>query len=81
VFERIKCDATLHPGRQKSYVRLIINDGHMALAQRTGELLEHDMTLEGFENMVREKREEIGDFREVCGLDLNGPEGIEFLHQ
>lgn len=81
VFERINCDGALHFAEHKTFVRLLINDGHMALANRTGELFEHDMTLDNFKGMVKAKREEFGDFRSVCGLDMDGPEGIDFLHQ
>lgn len=81
VFERIKCDKALHPVEHRNFVRLLINDGHMALANRTGELLARDMPVVQFESMVREKRAQFGDFRSVCGLDGDGPEGIEFLHQ
>jgi acid phosphatase len=81
VFERIKCDQALHPVEYRTFVRLLINDGHIAMSVRTGGLLEHDLTLKSLESIVKLKRETFGDFREVCEIDLEGPAGIDFLHQ
>jgi hypothetical protein len=81
VFERITCDKVLHPVQHRRFVRLLINDGHIKLGNRTGNLLGDDLTVEEFKEMVEEKRGKFGDFGGVCGLEEGGPEGIEFLHQ
>lgn len=81
VFERIKCSSAMHPVEHLTFVRLLINDGHMALGLRAGELLEYDLTLEDFKSGVERKKEFFGDFREVCEIDMEGPEGIDFMYQ
>jgi acid phosphatase len=81
VFERITCDQTLHPVQHRRFVRLLINDGHIKLGNRTGGLLGHDMTVGEFEGMVEEMRLEFGDFKSICGLQEDGPTAIDFLHQ
>lgn len=83
VLERINCDGALHPySVEKSiFVRLVINEGHIALGNKTGRLLKWDLTVEEFEEMVEGKRKKFGDFRTVCGIDNEGPKGIDFLHQ
>ena len=81
IFERIHCDRSLHPVQHHRFVRLLINDGHIKLGNRSGGLLGNDLTAEEFEALVEDRREKFGDFRGVCGLPRDGPAGIDFLHQ
>ena len=81
VFERIHCNTSLQAVQDRRFVRLLINDGHVKLGNRKGDLLGNDLTVEEFEGMVEERRGRFGDFRGVCGLPGDGPAGIDFLHQ
>lgn len=82
-FERINCQkARFTTPQNKTFVRLIINDGHFSLNEHVfGDVLEHDMRLQRFESDVAAKERKFGDFRTVCGLKDTAPSKITFLHQ
>ena len=83
VLERVECKKD-DEGRRlnENFVRLLVNDGHTAMRDDSrNQLLQHDLTVDQFEKMLRTKRRKFGDFREVCGLDESYPDRITFLHQ
>lgn len=62
------------------FVRINVNDGIVALPgcrDGPGE----SCALERFLEMVKTRGEEVGDFREVCGLGPDAADRITFLHQ
>lgn len=62
----------------EAYVRLIINDGIVAI----GDSHQDGMaTLASFLQLLHDRREEVGDFKEICGLDESAPSSITFLHR
>ncbi|KAK4569505.1 hypothetical protein LTR86_003268 [Recurvomyces mirabilis] len=65
---------------EEHFVRINVNDGVVALPgcdSGPGRSCPLDQFLE----RIRKKGEEVGDFREVCGLPRSAKAGIEFLHQ
>ena len=83
VFERIDCQiATSRSAEEQTFVRLEINDGHIAITSDVERhLLRYDARLGEFEDMVQDRKRHFGGFREVCGLDESYPDRITFLHQ
>lgn len=93
IFERLTCLPSSHantpqsrtPSQQQeapnnTYIRININDGIVALpdcASGPGS----SCPLEGFVTFVKRRGEEVGDFREVCGLGDDVPGSLDFLHQ
>jgi len=67
-------------GEERRFVRVIVNDGVVALSgcrDGPGE----SCPLERFLAFVKRRGEEVGDFREVCGLGPDAADRITFLHQ
>lgn len=96
ILERLACPATqtcwdhsaygwpnhvyCEPLHDDYYVRINVNDAIIPLPgcdHGPG----HLCPLADFVARVRQRREEAGDFREVCGLPYDTAEGITFLHQ
>ncbi|KAF1944215.1 phosphoglycerate mutase-like protein [Clathrospora elynae] len=79
IFELLSCNTSVYTGPEK-FVRLNINDGITAIPDchsgpgKTCPLAE-------FAARTKKKGEEVGDFRELCGLDEDAAERITFLHQ
>jgi len=62
------------------FVRINVNDGIVALPgceDGPG----RSCSLSAFSERVDRRGEELGDFRQLCGLDEDAPERITFLHQ
>jgi len=66
--------------QDNTYVRININDGIVALPNCSSGP-GSSCPLGEFLAFVKGRGEEVGDFREVCGLGDNVPKRIEFLHQ
>lgn len=82
IFERLVCGkSSSAAGTVKdAYVRINVNDGIVALPgcdSGPG----HSCPLSKFLERVKRRGEEVGDFREVCGLGPDSPDRITFLHQ
>lgn len=76
-FERLTCGRT-EPSN--SFVRININDGVVPLPDcRSGP--GGSCPLEQFVERVRRRREEVGEFADVCGTTGDGAQGITFLRQ
>lgn len=96
IFERLTCTPSSHmniPHRRlhqtplhqqqapnNTYVRININDGIVALPNCTSGP-GSSCPLGEFLAFVKRRGEEVGDFREVCGLGGDVPGAIGFLHQ
>ncbi|KAI9809288.1 MAG: hypothetical protein M1825_002579 [Sarcosagium campestre] len=86
IFERLSCRARDSSSASKTssapehFVRININDGIVALPScHNGP--GSSCPLAAFEKLVARRGQELGDFREVCGLSTNDKSGITFLHQ
>jgi acid phosphatase len=79
IFELLACQVENAPGLER-FVRLNINDGITAIPD-----CQHgpgkSCPLSQFAARTRRKGEEVGDFRELCGLEEGAEERIRFLHQ
>ncbi|KZF20862.1 phosphoglycerate mutase-like protein [Xylona heveae TC161] len=62
------------------YVRLNINDGIVPIPSCDSGP-GYSCPLDDFLELVRRRGEEVGDFREKCGLGKDAPDRITFLHQ
>ncbi|KAK5129021.1 hypothetical protein LTR85_000354 [Meristemomyces frigidus] len=96
IFERLACPGYQHcwdnadygypnhlycsPPEDEHFVRINVNDGIVALPGCDGGP-GSSCPLDDFVAMVKRRGTEVGGFREVCGLEKDGAEGIEFLHQ
>lgn len=94
IFERLTCTPRDQPEPQKrhqiplnqahpqnsTYIRININDGITALPNCTSGP-GSSCPLTDFLAHVKRRGEEVGDFREVCGLGDDVPGRVEFLHQ
>ncbi|KAI9787880.1 MAG: acid phosphatase pho5 [Peltula sp. TS41687] len=86
IFERLSCRSTStshrHQDKQDNniYVRINVNDGIVALPGCDGGPGK-SCPLGDFANLVRKRGEEVGDFRQVCGLGPDAADRITFLHQ
>ena len=79
IFELLSCKVD-KPSKAEKFVRLNINDGITALPDcQSGP--GKSCPLEQFAARTKRKGDEVGDFREVCGLDEGKAERITFLHQ
>ena len=79
IFELLKCKQASSPTSRK-FVRLNINDGITAIPgcdNGPG----NSCPLAQFAARTMRKGEEVGDFRELCGLDEGAADRITFLHQ
>lgn len=78
IIERLRCRKGTDLGQSEAYIRLVINDGIVAVGdgERGGMT-----TVANFQRLLRERGEAVGDFREMCGLDHSAPSRITFLHQ
>ncbi|KAL8732394.1 MAG: hypothetical protein Q9166_002792 [cf. Caloplaca sp. 2 TL-2023] len=86
ILERLSCSpvgksiSRREQDESKHFIRININDGIVALPGcTTGP--GSSCPLEEFLAMVQRRREEIGDFRGMCGLGDDAPSRITFLHQ
>ncbi len=86
IFERLTCDtlpqssSNTDANASERFVRIIVNDGVIAFpgcSSGPG----FSCPLEDFLALVRRRGENIGDFRQTCGLDEDAPARITFLHQ
>jgi len=66
--------------RNNTYVRININDGIVALPNCTSGP-GFSCPLGKFLAFIKSRGEEVGDFREICGLGSDVPGSLEFLHQ
>ena len=74
IFELLSCDDG------EKYVRLNINDGITAIPDcESGP--GKSCPLAEFATRTKRKGEEVGDFKELCGLDEGAAERITFLRQ
>ena len=64
-----------------TFVRININDGIVALPSCSNSGPGSSCPLDEFLAHVRRRGEEVGDFRELCGLGPEAPDRITFLHQ
>ena len=72
----VYCD----PVRDDYFVRINVNDGIMALPGcESGP--GRSCPLDEFEERIKRRGEELGDFRNVCGLGNDAKDRITFLHQ
>jgi acid phosphatase len=79
IFELLSCQTKDSHGSEK-FVRLNINDGITAIPDcQDGP--GQSCPLEKFAARTKKRGEEVGDFRDLCGLDEDAVERIEFLHQ
>ena len=69
------------PAQNGTFVRININDGIVALPSCSNSGPGSSCPLEEFLAHVRRRGEEVGDFRELCGLGPEAPDRITFLHQ
>ncbi|KAF1834517.1 3-phytase B precursor [Decorospora gaudefroyi] len=79
IFELLSCSVKESSGNQK-FVRLNINDGITAIPgceSGPGK----SCPLEEFAARTEKKGEEVGDFRELCGLSDDAAKSIAFLRQ
>jgi acid phosphatase len=75
LFELLTCG-----NDSEKFVRLNINDGITALPDcQDGP--GRSCSLVQFAARTKKKGEEVGDFKELCGLDADAVERITFLHQ
>jgi acid phosphatase len=78
IIERLTCGEVNNMNQSGAYIRLIVNDGIVAI----GDFYHNGMTtLESFRQLLHDRGEEVGDFRQICGLDDSAPGSITFLHQ
>ena len=75
IFELLSCGQ-----KQERFVRININDGVTAIPG-CDDGPGSSCLLESFEERVKRKGEEVGDFKEVCGLGEDAPDKITFLRQ
>ncbi|KAF2465895.1 phosphoglycerate mutase-like protein [Lindgomyces ingoldianus] len=75
IFELLSCGT-----QQNHFVRININDGITTIPECDGGP-GSSCPLAEFRDRVKRKGEEVGHFREKCGLDDEAPERITFLHQ
>jgi len=66
--------------QNNTFVRININDGIVALPNCTSGP-GSSCPLEDFLAFVKSRGEEVGDFREICGLGSDVPDSLDFLHQ
>jgi len=66
--------------QNNTYVRININDGIVALPNCTSGP-GSSCPLREFLAFVKSRGEEVGDFREICGLGSDVPGSLDFLHQ
>jgi len=66
--------------QNNTYVRININDGIVALPNCTSGP-GSSCPLGEFVAFVKSRGEEMGDFREICGLGSDVPGSLDFLHQ
>ncbi|KAF2830200.1 phosphoglycerate mutase-like protein [Ophiobolus disseminans] len=79
IFELLSCRKKGVDGEEK-FVRLNINDGITALPDcQSGP--GRSCPLGQFAARTKRRGEEVGDFRQLCGVDADQAEGITFLHQ
>jgi acid phosphatase len=77
IIERLSCGKSIGMDQSTTYIRLIINDGIVAIADS----FHNDMaTLGSFQQLLRDRGEVVGDFRKICGLNDSAPGSITFLH-
>lgn len=87
IFERLSCTSAARTNDRNGndhdksvYVRINVNDGIVALPgcdSGPGK----SCPLEEFLELVSKRGEEVGDFRQVCGLSSDAADRITFLHQ
>lgn len=82
IFERLRC-----PSRSKSdragreiYVRINVNDGIVAIPSCKAGPGESCL-LSDFVKLIQRRGEELGDFRQTCGLGKDAADRLTFLHQ
>lgn len=87
IFERIVCSSpsstlkTSDVGEDEDvFVRINVNDGIVAIPGCKGGPGK-SCALDRFLEMVKRRGEEVGDFREKCGLGKDAADRITFLHQ
>jgi acid phosphatase len=79
IFEKLLCQQ--HGKKEKSrFVRVNVNDGIVAIPG-CGNGPGQSCPLQQFVDRVQTNQEKAGDFRAVCGLEMDVPGHITFLHQ
>lgn len=81
ILEKVTCSNTgLAANLKRSWVRMFINDGILDLEKSmVGSGLPNGVGLKQWQEMVRQKGEKFGSFKDVCGLADEAPSGITFL--
>jgi acid phosphatase len=80
IFELLSCSANNSRSTPEKFVRLNINDGITALPDcNSGP--GKSCSLSDFAARTKRKGEEVGDFRELCGLHEDAAGRITFLDQ
>ena len=77
IIERLRCWKS-DVMDSNAYIRVLINDGVVAIGGHPRDGL---LEIAQFEQLVRERGNAVGGFRDVCGLDSEVPDRITFLHQ
>lgn len=79
IFERLSCQVK-NAATEEKFVRLSINDGITALPDcQSGP--GKSCPLDQFVARTKKRGEEVGDFKEICGLTGDEADRITFLHQ
>ncbi|KAK5458174.1 hypothetical protein LTS15_004253 [Exophiala xenobiotica] len=82
IFERVGCETGSDTSEKEYFVRLFVNDGLMKLpGLSVVRHIKHAVRLEDFQDFIATRGELFGDFRDVCSLPADSPDGITFLHQ
>ena len=66
------------PQQSEAYILLVINDGIVAIE---GNRHEGMTAPPPFRQLLRDRGEAVGDFKDIRGLDDSAPTRITFLHQ
>jgi len=89
IFERLACPQSSSSSSSSSsgagvqeaiFVRINVNDGIVALTGCKGGPGK-SCALDQFLEMVKQRGEDVGDFRDKCGLGKDAPDKVTFLHQ
>ena len=80
MIESMLCKTSAAAATQKQFVRININDGIVAVPGCT-DGPGSSCPLEKFLEQVQRRLRDAGDFKKVCGLPDDSPDGISFFHQ
>lgn len=78
IIERLRCEESGGVDQNQAYIRLIINDGSVAIRDSSHGSL---ATIQSFQQLLHDRGKAVQDFRKMCGLNDSAPGGITFLNQ